>query len=63
MGEKKNVEHLRVFGCTVFAHIPKDEQKKLDMKAKRCVLLGYGTETKGYRLYNANLLQSGRDIQ
>lgn len=42
-GEKPNVDHLRVFGCTVYAHVPKDERKKLDPKAKKCILLGYGT--------------------
>ena len=51
-GVKPDVKHLRSFGCTVYAHIPKDERKKLDSKAKKCVLLGYGTETKGYRLYD-----------
>ena len=34
-----------------YAHIPKEERRKLDVKAKRCVLLGYGTTVKGYRLY------------
>ncbi len=33
-----------------YAHIPKDERKKLDDKAKRCALVGYGTEVKGYRV-------------
>ena len=51
-GDKPNVEHLRVFGCTAYAHIPKDERKKLDPKARKCIMLGYGTEVKGYRLYN-----------
>ena len=50
--EKPNVEHLRVFGCAAYAHVAKDEQKKLDRKSRKCILLGYGTETKGYRLYD-----------
>ena len=50
-GNKPDVSHLRVFGCSSYAHITKDERKKLDMTAKRCVLVGYGTEVKGYRLY------------
>ena len=51
-GEKPNVQHLKVFGYDACVHVPKDERRKLDAKAQRCVLLGYGTETKGYRLFN-----------
>ncbi len=51
-GKKPKVDYLRVFGCIAYAHIPKDERKKLDSKAKKCIFLGYGTETKGYRLYD-----------
>jgi hypothetical protein len=52
-GEKPNVDYLGTFGCTAYAHISKDERKKLDPKAKRCMLLGYGNVTKGYRLYDS----------
>ncbi len=51
-GKKPKVEHLRILGCASYAHIPKDQRKKLDVTAVRCVLIGYGTEVKGYRLYN-----------
>ena len=51
-GQKPRVDHLRIFGCQAFAHIPKDERKKLDSKSKKCILMGYGTSTKGYRLYD-----------
>ena len=51
-GKKPNVYHLRVFGCSAYIHIPKDERKKLNPKAKKCTFLGYGTSRKGYRLYN-----------
>jgi transposase InsO family protein len=27
-GKKPNVEHLRIFGCHVYIHIPKDKMKK-----------------------------------
>ena len=50
--EKPKVDHLRVFGCDAFAHISKDERKKLDSKSRKCILVGYGQETKGYRLYD-----------
>ena len=44
--------HLRDFGCAAYAHVAKDERQKLDTKSRKCVLLGYGTERKGYRLYD-----------
>ena len=47
-----NVRHLRVFGCPAYAHMAKDERQKLDAKSRRCVLLGYGSERKGYSLYD-----------
>ena len=50
--KRPNVEHLRIFGCTAYAHILKDKRQKLDSKARKCILLGYGTETKGYWLYD-----------
>ena len=52
---KPDVSHLRVFGCSSYAHIAKKERKKLDMNAKRCVLVGYVTEVKGYHLYDPNI--------
>ena len=52
-GQKPKVDYSRVFGCDVYAHVPKDERAKLDPKARKCILLGYGDTTKGYRLYNS----------
>ena len=51
-GEKPGVGHLRAFGCVAYAHVAKDERQKLDMKSRKCIFLGYCTETKGYRLYD-----------
>ena len=61
-GKKPKVEYLR---CDAYAHIPKDERSKLDSKARKCILLGYSQETKGYRLYDPirqKVLYS-RDVQ
>ena len=49
---KPDVSFLRVFGCTAFAHVPKVERHKLDHKSRRCVMLGYSDNHKGYRLYD-----------
>ena len=45
-------DHLRVFGCREFVHIPKDERLKLNVKAKPCIFLGYGHEEFGYKLWD-----------
>ncbi len=47
-GKKPRVDHLRVFGCTVYVHIPKDERGKLDSKTRKSILLGYGSVQTGY---------------
>jgi len=63
--KKPSVNNLRVFGCEAFAHIPKDEREKLDSKARKCIFLGYGQGTKGYRLYDTNRLRVfySRDVK
>ena len=50
-GDKPCVDILRVFGCFAYVHVPKDERRKFDSKSKMCILLGYGSKTKAYRLY------------
>ena len=64
-GEKPCVQNLKIFGCDAYAHVPKDERSKLDAKAQKCVLLGYGTETEGYRLLNqeSGILFYSRDVK
>ena len=42
----------RVFGCTVYVHIPKILRNKLDPCAKQCVFVGYSEIQKGYRCYD-----------
>ena len=53
-GYKPNVNHLRIFGCSAYAHIPKDERSKMDPKAKKSIFLGYGIGIKGYRLFDTD---------
>jgi hypothetical protein len=47
-----SVRHLRVFGSTCYALIPKEKIKKLDERSQKCIFLGYSNTTKAYRLYN-----------
>ena len=46
------MKHIRVFGCTVYSHIPDGECKKLDKKAQKLRFIGY-TETAGnYKVWD-----------
>ena len=49
-GQIPDVSHLRIFGCRAYSHIPDQRRRKLDPKADVCIMLGYATEQKGYRL-------------
>ena len=53
-GYKPKVSHLRVFGCKAFAHIPKDERRKLDAKSIKCIFIGYCDNQKVYKLFDPN---------
>lgn len=46
--EKPNVKNMKVFGCSVFYHIPKELRIKLDNKAQKGVFVGYAPT--GYRV-------------
>ena len=45
-------EHLTVFGCRAFVHVPRDERSKRDSKTKQCIFLSYCNEEFGYRLWD-----------
>ena len=62
---KPNVSHLRAFGCEVFVNVPSEQRRKLDPKAMRCVMLGYDSERKCYRLYDpeGHKLVLSRDVR
>lgn len=44
--------HLKVFGCTVFVHIPTHLRTKLDPRAEKCIFLGYAPNKRGYKCFN-----------
>ena len=51
-GRKPAIQHFRVFGCIAYAHVPDQLRKKLDNKGKKCIFIGYSTDSKAYKLYN-----------
>jgi hypothetical protein len=46
------VEHLRVFGCVAYTHVPKEQRQKLDEKGVKCIFTRYSSKSKAYRLYD-----------
>ena len=51
-GFKPAVHHLRVFGSKYFPHISKEDRKKLDAKAIKCIFVGYCYDFKAYKMFN-----------
>ena len=52
LGKDISYDHLRVFGCKTFVHIPKDERSKFDVKTRHCIFIGYGMDEFGYKFYD-----------
>jgi len=51
-GHIPSVKHLRVFGSTCYALIPKVHKNKLGARSHKCIFLGYSNTSKAYRLYD-----------
>jgi len=63
-GKRPSMEHLRVFGCLAFVHIPKEKRKTLDYRATPGILVGYSISNQQYLVYDplAKALHRSRDV-
>jgi hypothetical protein len=63
-GKKPNVENLRIFGCQVYSHIPKDKRNKLESSRKKGIFVGYSDSSKAYRIYipEQHKIEVSRDV-
>jgi hypothetical protein len=50
-GKKPEVSHLKIFGCLVFIHIPKEKRKKLEPSGKKGIFVGYCEVSNAFRIY------------
>ena len=50
-GKKPEVSHLKIFGCPVYVHIPKEKRTKLDPSRKKGIFVGYCEVSKAFRIY------------
>ena len=51
-GKEVNLTHLRIFGCTSYAHINSVDRTKLDPKSLKCTFIWYGANDFGYRFWD-----------
>ena len=42
---------MRIFGCPVYIHVPKDKRKKLEPSGKKGIFVGYSESLKSYIIY------------
>ena len=50
--KKPRVDHLSIFGSIAYAKIQEEKRTKLEDKRQKCILLGYGENSYGYKLFN-----------
>jgi len=51
-GKNVRYNHLRVFGCKAYVHVPKNMRSKLDAKTRQCIFIGYGQDEFGYKFFD-----------
>ncbi|GJR56003.1 retrovirus-related pol polyprotein from transposon TNT 1-94 [Tanacetum coccineum] len=49
---KPSIKHLHIFGCTCYLTRDGENLDKMKEKGDPCILVGYFTQSKGYRIYN-----------
>jgi hypothetical protein len=43
--------HLRIFGCPIYIHAPKEKRTKLEPSGRKGMSVGYNKTSKAYRIY------------
>jgi len=51
-GNNPLVTHLKVFGYDAFAHVPKENMRKMEKKEVKCIFIRYKEGMKGYNLWD-----------
>jgi hypothetical protein len=63
-GIKPKVGHLRIFGCPVYIHVPKEKRTKMEPSGKKGVFVGYSENSKAYNIYvpGQRQIEVSRDV-
>ena len=61
---KPDIGHLRVFGCPIYIHIPKEKRMKMDPFGKKGIFVSYSESSKAYRIYipGKRQIEVSRDV-
>ena len=61
---KIEVGPLRIFGCPVYIHMPKEKRTKLEPSGKKGTFVGYSESSKAYRIYipGSRQIEVSRDV-
>ena len=61
---RPDVEHIGIFGCLTFSHVPSEKRTKLDPTAQQGILVRYSEVSKSYRIYIPSLrrVEVSRDV-
>ena len=64
MGKNPEVSHLKIFGCPVYVHIPKEKRTKLDPSRKKGIFVGYCEVSKAFKIYilGFHLMEINRNV-
>jgi hypothetical protein len=64
IGVKPKVSHLRIFGCLVYIHVPKEKRTKMEPSRKKGMFVGYSETSKAYRIYvpGQRYIEVSRDV-
>jgi hypothetical protein len=49
IGLNPEIGHLKIFGCSIYFHVPKVKRTKLDPYEKKYMFVGYSETSKAYR--------------
>ena len=63
-GERPEIGHLRIFGCPVYVHAPRERRTKLDPSGKKGIFVGYSEFPKAYQIYilGQRKIELSRDV-
>ena len=63
-GKKPDVSHLKIFGCLVYVHIPKEKRTKLDPFEKKGIFVEYCEVSKAFGIYISEFhhIKISRDV-